>query len=113
MLRSTALIGVLAISAVTVASAAAQTAQQDCESVSCTRGGLSVYYPRGDAAPSEQARILIDRIRAEASRCRPDGIDVVTEIDTEREGNGAISLAMARLNNVADALVADGYPAEQ
>lgn len=113
MLRSQALIGFLAISAVTIASATAQTSQQDSESVSCPRGGLSVYYARGEAAPSEQARLLIDRIRDEASRCRPDGIDVVTEIDTEREGSGAISLAMARLNNVADALVANGYPAEQ
>jgi hypothetical protein len=113
MLRSTGLLGVAAISAVMIASAAAQTTQRDSESVSCPRGGLSVYYARGEASPSEQAQMLIHRIGAEATRCRPDGIDVVTEIDTEREGSGAISLAMARLNNVAEALIAGGYPAER
>ncbi len=113
MLRISALLGALLISAACVASSAAQTAPRDSDAVSCPRGGLSVYYARGEASPSEQAMLLIARIGDEASRCQPDGIDLITEIDTDREGGGAIGLAMARLNNVAETLVAGGYPADR
>jgi len=57
--------------------------------------------------------LLISRIGDEASRCQPDGIDIVTEIDSDRDGAGAIRLAMARLNNVADRLVEGGYPIQR
>jgi hypothetical protein len=57
--------------------------------------------------------LLIARIGDEALRCQPDGIDIVTEIDTDRDGDDAIRLAMARLNNVADNLVAGGYPIQR
>jgi hypothetical protein len=113
MLRTSRLLGVLSISAACVATAAAQTAPRDSEIVSCPRGGLSVYYARGEASPSEQARLLIARIGEEASRCQPEGIDLVTEVDTEREGEGAIRIAMARLNSVAEELTAGGYPADR
>ena len=113
MFRSTVSIALLAISAGTFASAAAQLPKHDSDAASCPRGGLSVYYARGEATPSEQARLLISRIGDEAARCQPEGIDLVTEIDTEREGGRAIGLAMARLNNVAEALVAGGYPADR
>lgn len=113
MLRSAILIGAIAVSAGLVTSAAAQTSQQESDVVSCPRAGVTVYYARGASTPTEQARLIIDRIGEEASRCQPAGIDVVTEIDTSRDGGGAIGLAMARLNNVAEALVAGGYPAER
>jgi hypothetical protein len=113
MLRTSRLLGALSVSAVCVATSAAQTAPRDSEIVSCPRGGLSVYYARGEVSPSEQAKMLIARIGDEASRCHPAGIDLVTEIDTEREGDGAIRIAMARLNNVADELTAGGYPADR
>jgi hypothetical protein len=57
--------------------------------------------------------LLIARIGDEASRCRPAGIDLITEIDSNRDGDGAIRLAMARLENVAETLVAGGYPADR
>lgn len=113
MLRTSGLLGSLLLSAVFVASGAAQTAPRDSEIVSCPRGGLSVYYARGEASPSEQGLLLITRIGDEASRCRPDGIDLITEIDSDRDGDAAIGLAMARLNNVAETLVAGGYPASR
>lgn len=113
MLRPSKLLVALALSAACASAGAAQTAPRDSEVVSCPRGGLSVYYARGEVSPSEQARLLIARIGEEASRCQPAGIDLVTEIDTDREGEGAIRIAMARLNNVADELTAGGYPADR
>jgi hypothetical protein len=113
MLRISRCIGALLIGSVCSAPGLAQTAPRGSEVVSCPRGGLSVYYARGEASPSEQAVLLIARIGEEASRCQPDGIDLVTEIDGDRDGEGAISLAMARLNNVAEKLVAGGYPVDR
>ncbi|MEY2758674.1 MAG: hypothetical protein RIR33_2452 [Pseudomonadota bacterium] len=113
MLRSFCLLGVLVAFAAGLPIAAAQTGAQESESVTCPRGGFSVYYARGEASPSEQALLLIARIGQEASRCRPDRIDLVTEIDSERDGDQAIRVAMARLNNVAETLVAGGYPADR
>lgn len=113
MLRTSRLLVALSILAACVATSAAQTALRDSEIVSCPRGGLSVYYARGEVSPSEQARLLIARIGGEASRCQPAGIDLVAEIESEREGDGAIRIAMARLNNVADELTAGGYPADR
>ena len=107
------LLGALSVSAACVASSAAQTVPRESEVASCPRGGQSVYYARGEASPSEQATLLITRIGEQASRCQPDGIDLITEIDTEREGQAAIRIAMARLNQVADALIAGGYPADR
>ena len=112
MLRISGLISAFLVATV-CAPGSAQTVARDSESVSCPRGGLSVYYARGEASPSEQAMLLIDRIGDDASRCRPDGIDIVTEIDTDRDGEDAIRLAMSRLNNVADSLVEDGYPIQR
>jgi len=109
MLRISGLISACLVSTV-CASGSAQTAPRDSEIVSCPRGGLSVYYARGEATPSEQAMLLIARIGDEASRCQPVGIDIVTEIDTDRDGDDAIRLAMTRLNNVAGKLVGGGYP---
>jgi len=113
MFRTAGFISGLLITAVCAAPVAAQTAPQDSEISSCPRGGLSVYYARGEASPSEQAILLIARIGDEASRCQPDGIDLITEIDSTRDGDIAIRVAMARLNNVAENLVAAGYPADR
>lgn len=113
MLRTSGLIGALFLSTVFAATGAAQTTPRDSEIVSCPRGGLSVYYARGEATPSEQALVLISRIGDEASKCQPAGIDLITEIDSDREGDSAIRLAMARLNHVAETLVAGGYPADR
>jgi hypothetical protein len=113
MLRMLNLIGALTVSAAFTTSSAAQTGPRDSEVASCPRGGQSVYYARGEASPSEYATLLITRIGEQASRCQPDGIDLITEIDTEREGQAAIRIAMARLNNVADTLIAGGYPADR
>ena len=83
MLRMFNLLGALSISAACVASSAAQTVPRESEVASCPRGGQSVYYARGEASPSEQATLLITRIGEQASRCQPDGIDLITEIDTQ------------------------------
>jgi hypothetical protein len=79
----------------------------------CPRDALTIYYARGEAAASEQAQILITRIGIEAQQCRPDAIDLITAIDTSRDGADALTLAMARLHGVAAALMAEGVPAER
>lgn len=113
MFRSRSTLALGAFAAATLAATAWAQQTVDTEVGSCPRGGLSVYYARGESTPSEQAAILIARIGEEAARCRPEAIDLVADIDTNGDGEGAISLAMARLNNVAAGLVAEGVPAER
>lgn len=118
MLRSVAITAVACLSAsclLAVAPAFAQPAHAASEVSSCPSDRLSIYYARGDAAPSAQAQVLIARIGDEAAQCQPDGIDLVTEIDTSGDGDGAhaIALALARLNNIAEALIAKGVPADR
>ncbi len=93
----------------------AQSPLADAAPASCTGERLSVYYKRGEAEATSQALDLIAHISNEASRCKPDGIDLVTDIDTSAEGGDkqAITLALARLNSVAEALIANGVPADR
>lgn len=114
MLRSFSLLCVAAISAGALATAEAQTSPAETYST-CTSDRLSIYYARGEAKPTPQALEVIAHISGEASRCNPDGIDLVTDIDTSAEGGDkqAIALALARLHSVAEALIANGVPADR
>lgn len=103
----------MGVVALAVATATAQTPQPSSETSLCPRDALTIYYANGQATPSDHGRQLIARIGEEAAQCRPDAIDLVTGIDTEREGAQALALAMARLNGVADAIVAEGFPADR
>ena len=113
MLRSISLLCAAGIASAALASANAQTSAADAAPAACTGDRLSIYYKRGEAEATSQALDLIAHISREASRCKPDGIDLVTDIDTSAEGGDkqAIGLALARLNNVAEALIANGVPA--
>jgi len=114
MLRTIGTFSVCGVLALTpFAPATGQTPHAEPADATCRLGVQTVYYPHGESAPTEQARIVISRIGEEAARCRPQAIDLVTRIDPGAEGPGAISLAMSRLNGVAEALVAGGVPAER
>jgi hypothetical protein len=95
------------------ASASSQTPTSSPELGVCPGGAITIYYARGDAAPSQVARDLIGRVSEEARSCSPEGIDLVADISIDSEGDAAIALAMARLGGVAEALVAQGYPADR
>ena len=115
MLRSIVLLCAVGVISAAFAPAEAQSAAADAAPASCTGERLSIYYRRGEAVATTQALDLIAHISDEASRCRPDGIDLVTDIDTSAEGGDkqAIALALARLNSVAEALIANGVPADR
>lgn len=113
MLRLARLSFVSGAAVLAVASAVAQAPQIEPDSALCPRDALTVYYARGEAAPTDQARIILSRIGDDAKRCRPDAIDLVAGVNAEGEGAVALSLALARLNGVADALVKAGFPMER
>ena len=115
MLRLASLVCVTSLAALPFGMAAAQNAHADASPAPCTGERVSIYYARGEAQPTLQALDLIEHIGDEASRCKPDGIDLVTDIDTSAEGGDtqAITLALARLNSVAKALIANGVPADR
>lgn len=108
-------IAIAAISSAAVFAASvsvAQTTQAAAITTKCSAGLLSVYYARGEATPSEATISLIGRIGDQAAACAPDGIDLVTEIDNTGEAD-AVTLALARLGNVASELIASGVPANR
>lgn len=115
MLRMISLLCAASFVSAAFASADAQSAPADAAPAACTGDRLSIYYKRGEAEATSQALDLIAHISNEASRCKPDGIDLVTDIDTSAEGGDrqAIALALARLNSVAEALIANGVPADR
>lgn len=114
MLRSFFLLGAAAMLAGSVCDAGAQASLVDTPST-CASERLSIYYARGEATPTAQALEVIAYIGSEASRCNPDGIDIVTDIDTSAEGGDgqAVALALARLHSVAAALISNGVPADR
>ena len=113
MMRSISLFCAVSLASLSLAAAHAQIPAVETAPAACTGDRLSIYYKRGAAAATSQALDLIAHISDEASRCNPDGIDLVTDIDTSAEGGDkqAIALALARLNDVAAALIANGVPA--
>ncbi len=115
MLRSISLICAVGVASLSLAASYAQTTAAEIAPTACTGDRLSIYYKRGEAQATSQALELIAHISSEASRCKPDGIDLVTDIDTSAEGGDkqAIALALARLNSVAEALIANGVPASR
>lgn len=115
MLRSIFLLCAAGFASAAPLTAGAQSSPADTAPAACTGERLSIYYKRGEAEATSQALDLIAHISDEASRCKPDGIDLVTDIDTSAEGGDkqAIALALARLNSVAEALIANGVPADR
>jgi hypothetical protein len=111
MMRTSLFLFVTAMLVAPVASA--QTEPADAEAQSCPRGRTSIYYASGEATPSEEAQSLIQRVSDNASACQPDGIDLVTRIDTRVDGDKAVSLALQRLGSVAEDLVARGFPSDR
>jgi hypothetical protein len=113
MLRLVRITLLSGLSALAAASASSQTPTASPGLAICPSGAITIYYARGEATPSKHALDLISRVGEEARSCGPEGIDLVTDISTEIEGDAAINLAMTRLSSVAEALVGQGYPADR
>lgn len=113
MLRKIGTVAVCGVLAVSSALLAAQATHADPPDGACRLGAQTIYFPHGEDVPTEQARLMMSRIGEEAARCHPQAIDLVTRIDSGAEGSSAITLAMSRLNGVAQALVASGVPADR
>lgn len=101
------------VAVIAATAAFAQTTPAAASIQSCPSGLHSIYYARGEATPSDETVSLIGRIGAQATACRPDAIDLVTDIDAAGEQDAAIQLALARLGNVASELIASGVPADR
>ncbi|MFT3725561.1 MAG: hypothetical protein QM773_18480 [Hyphomonadaceae bacterium] len=116
MMRLSRILAVSTLFAISAAGAFAQPPEAGPASASteatCPRGRLSIYYASGEAAASQPAEALIGLISEHALACKADGLDLIARIDSRVDGDGALSLALKRLNDVADELVARGVPAD-
>lgn len=87
--------------------AAAQTIEAS-DASSCPGEAVSVYFASGETALSSEGRALVTRLGDQAIACRPAGIDIVTLINADIDGERAVELALARLQGVSKDLVARG-----
>jgi hypothetical protein len=97
--------------ACTIAPPAVSAQQADPHATpNCPSESISIYFASGDAALTSEARQLVSRLAAQAVACQPDGIDLITIINTDIDGDHAVSLALARLDDVSRDLVSLGFP---
>lgn len=116
MMRLSGILAFSTLLALSAASAIAQSPEAGPASAtteaSCPLGRLSIYYASGEAVASQQAEALIGLISEHAVACKADGLDLIARIDSRVDGDGALSLALKRLSDVADELVARGVPVD-
>jgi hypothetical protein len=91
----------------------AQTASDIPSESACPAAPLSIYFASGDVTGSLHTVVLIERIGETAANCQADRIDLVAHIDAKVDGDRAVAVALERLNNVANELVARGLPANR
>jgi hypothetical protein len=87
----------------------AQTVEPTAASA-CPSEPMSVYFASGETALSDEARLLVTRLVEHAVACRPDGIDLVTRINSGVDGDRAVALALTRLSDISQDLVSRGVP---
>ncbi len=73
---------------------------------------MSVYFASGESVVSAAGRELVTRLVDHAVACQPDAIDLLTRISTEVDGDGALALALARIEDIAADLIARGVSPE-
>lgn len=78
----------------------------------CPGQAVSVYFASGEAKLTSEARQLVTRMADQAVACKHDGIDLVTLINTEIDGDHAVALALARLDDISRDLIARGVAPE-
>lgn len=87
--------------------AVAQTVEQSA-ATSCPSEPMSVYFASGETALSDEGRLLVGRLVEHAVACRPDGIDIITRINSGVDGDRAVALALTRLSDLSQDFVAQG-----
>jgi len=101
-----------AIAAIALASATAPTAVaqpvEPREMAVCPGEAVSIYFASGESKLTSEARQLVIRLADQAVACQHAGIDLVTLINPEIDGEHAVALALARLDDVSRDLVARG-----
>jgi hypothetical protein len=73
----------------------------------CNRTAISVYFAEGAHRPTEEAAAVLARTGRVLSGCETDRVSVVARFSPSG-GKVALDLALARLAEVAQALVRDG-----
>lgn len=99
----------LAVAVAGAPAAIAQTVEQSA-ATACPSEPMSVYFASGETKLSEEGRLLVGRLVEHAVACRPDGIDIVTRINSGVDGEHAVALALARLSDISQDLVSRGVP---
>jgi hypothetical protein len=87
----------------------AQTVEQSA-AASCPSEPMSVYFASGETALSDEGRLLVGRLVEHAVACRPDGIDIITRINSGVDGDRAVTLALTRLSDLSQDFVSRGVP---
>lgn len=105
-----------AIAALAVACAAAPGVVAQPVDVSdtpaCPAESMSVYFASGESTLSSEGRRLVSRLGDHALACKPESIDLITRINPDVDGDSAIALALARLEDVSRDLVSRGISPE-
>lgn len=101
----------MALACTTAPGAVAQQVEP-LQASACPGQAVSVYFASGEAKLTSEARQLVTRMADQAIACQHDGIDLVTLINTEIDGDGAVALALARLDDIARDLIARGVAPE-
>ena len=78
------------------------------ETAHCPGGSVSVYFASGEATLTSEGRQLVSRLAEQAAACQPEGIDLVTLINTDIDGDHAVALALARLDDISRDLISRG-----
>lgn len=96
--------------ALTCAMAPASVAQQaePRQAAGCSGDAVSIYFASGESKLTSEARQLVTRLAEQSVACQHEGIDLVTLINTEIDGDHAVALALARLDDISRDLIARG-----
>lgn len=95
-----------------VACFGASLARAETPSAQCPAAKVSVYFAPGDTAASPQSEALIGRVSEAVTSCAPDTVYLLAHVD-HSEGEGALSLALQRLERITRELVARGLSADR
>lgn len=104
----------IAAIALTCAIAPGAVAQQvePRQSSACPGEAVSIYFASGESKLTSESRQLVTRLADQAVACEHGGIDLVTLINPDIDGDNAVTLALARLDDISRDLIARGIAPE-